>query len=146
MRRIATLSFWGACALVVGIVSSLAGCAGTGGGEATTPMAVSDVKSVAGKWAGVMEGRGSGQYDLIELNIKDDSTYDVSTSRTMGAMRGGGTVALRDGQLVFQGPNARGTGTLMGGSGGERVMRINVTFESAGSVSQNVSANLRPSR
>ena len=143
MRRNEAASCWTACVVIVGIVASLAGCASTG---SSTMVPVTDLKSLAGKWAGVAEGPGSAQQDYVEMNIKADGTYDVTTSRTMGRFRGAGKITLRDGQLTLQGADSRGVGTLMSGSGGEKVLKVDVNFAPPGGVPNNVSANLRPAR
>ena len=143
MRRDEAASCWIVCVLIVGIVASLAGCASTG---SSTVVPVTDMKSLAGKWAGVAEGPGSAQQDYVEMNIREDGTYDVTTSRTMGRFRGTGKITLSGGQLTLQGPDSKGVGSLMSGSGGERVLKIDVNFAPPGGVPNNVSANLRPAR
>jgi hypothetical protein len=136
-------SRWTTCALIVALVSGLAGCASTG---TATVVPVTDVKTLAGKWAGVAEGSGTAQQDYVEMTIREDGTYDVTTSRTEGRYRGTGRITLRDGQLTLQGNESRGVGSLMSGSGGERVLRVNVNFAPPGGVPNNVWANLRPAR
>lgn len=143
MLRKGVLPFWSAIVVVVGIVSSLAGCAST---SPPTPVAVTDVKSLAGKWAGVAQGPGSNQQDYVEMTIREDGTYEVTSSRTMGNLRGSGKVVVREGQVVLEGTHARGTGTLMSERGGERILRVNMTLEGAGGVPNNVQVNLRPTR
>lgn len=143
MRRNGTPSLWTVLAVVVGIGSLLAGCATT---DSSSAVPVSDVKSVAGKWSGVAEGSGSNQQDFVEMTIRDDGSYDVTTSRTIGTMRGNGKITLQEGRLMMQGTHGRGVGTLMSGRGGERVLKVDVTFDSPSAVKTNVSANLRPTR
>ena len=143
MRRSGPASFWIARVLAIGIVASLAGCA-SGGSSAAVP--VTDVKSLAGKWGGVAQGPGSSQQDYVEMSIREDGTYDVTTSRTIGRYAGNGRVTLRDGQLTFEGANSTGVGSLMTGSGGEKVLQVTVSFAGPGGVPNNVSANLRPAR
>ena len=129
--------------MVVGIVASLAGCASTG---SSTPIPVSDVKSLSGKWAGVAEGPGSAQQDYVEMTIREDGSYDITTSRTMGRVRGNGQITLRDGQLVLQGANGTGVGSLARGSGDERVLSVDMKFTGGESAGNTVSARLRPAR
>ena len=124
------------------MLSALAGCASTG---SSTVVPVTDVKSLAGKWAGVVDGPGSNQQDLVEMTIREDGTYDITTSRTMGTARGSGRITVRDGQVVLQGERSAGVGTLMTGSGGERVLKVDVKFTGV-STASTVSANLRPTR
>jgi hypothetical protein len=143
MRPNRALPCWTACVLIAGIVASLAGCASTG---SSTVIPVTDVKSLAGKWAGIADGSGSGQQDYVEMTIREDGTYDVTTSRTIGRYRGTGKIALRDGQLALQGSEAAGVASLMSGSGGERILAIDVKMAGSGGVPNNVRARLRPAR
>ena len=137
------MSTWIACVLVVGIIASLVGCAS---GGSSTAVPVTDVTSLAGKWAGVANGFGFGQQDYVELSIREDGTYDVTTTRTIGGYAGEGRVTVRDGQLTFQGANSDGIGSLMSGSDGEKVLKVTVSFAGPGGVPTSVSANLRPAR
>src|SRR5262249_31476142 len=61
MRRNGSSSCWAVSVLMVAIASWLAGCASTG---SSTLVPITDVKSLAGKWAGVVDGPGSNQQDL----------------------------------------------------------------------------------
>jgi hypothetical protein len=138
MRPRRTPSLWIVLAAVAGM-ALLAGCATT---DSSSVIRVSDVKSVAGKWAGVVERSGSNRDDFVEMMIRDDGTYDVTASRTIGTMRGNGTIVLQEGQLMMRGTHGRGVGTLMGGPGGQ-LLKVDVTFDSPRAT---VSANLRPVR
>lgn len=144
MRRRGVPSSWALGVLVIGIASWLAACASTGGSSTVVP--VSDVKSLAGKWTGVGEGPGSGQQDYVEMTIREDGSYDITTARTIGKAAGNGRITLRDGQVVMQGTHGTGVGSLMRGSGGERVLRVDVKFTGSQSAGSSVSANLRPAR
>lgn len=143
MRRNGAPSCWALWVLVIGIASWLAACASTG---SSTVVPVTDVKSLAGKWTGVGEGPGSGQRDYVELTIREDGSYDITTARTIGKLVGNGRIALRDGQVVMQGTHGTGVGSLMRGSAGERVLRVDVKFTGSQSVGSSVSADLRPAR
>jgi hypothetical protein len=124
--------------VVVGLAVSLGACATT---DAPTFIAVSDVKSLAGKWAGLAVGPGSNQQDYIEMTIREDGSYDVLTRRTVGTLRGNGTIVIREGRIIMQGGKGRGVGSLMG-ERGERVMKVDVTFPD----NIDMSATLRPTR
>jgi|SRR5262245_57782709 len=142
MRRTLTLPFLAALSLVVGAASSLAGCASSDSMSAASMVVpVTDVSSVAGKWAGLAEGPGSNQTDYVEMTIRDDGTYDVMTRRTMGTFNGKGKITVRGGQLVMQGDHGTGVATLLARDS-ERVLKVDATFQT----SVKVSANLRPAR
>ena len=123
--------------VVVGFAASLVGCASLG----LTPVAVSDIKSVAGTWKGVVYQSGSGP-DHVTLTIREDGSYDVESRQTIGASRGKGQIVVKDGRLIMQGEKGRGVGTLLSSRGGDRVMRIEATL----SDHRILTAELGPSR
>ena len=143
MRRNGVSAFW-TTHVLVGILFVLAGCAS--GSAPSTTIPVTDVKALAGKWAGVADGPGSGQRDYIEMTIREDGSYDLTTSRTMGRLRTNGQITVRDGGLVLKGTNGTGVGSLAGGSGDERVLTIDMKFTGGESVGSTVAARLRPTR
>ena len=110
--------------IVVGIAASLVGCASL---APLTPVAVSDVKSVAGTWEGTVYQSGS-EPDDITLTIREDGSYDIVSRLPIGTSRGKGQIAIRDGRLIFQGEKGRGVGTLSSNPGGDRVMNIEATL------------------
>ncbi len=124
--------------VVVGFAASLVGCASFG---PLTPVAVSDVKSVAGTWEGVVYRSGS-EPDYVTLTIREDGSYDVGSRQTIGASRGKGQIVIREGRLILQGEKGHGVGTLLSSSGGDRVMRIEATL----SDNSLLTAELGPSR
>jgi outer membrane lipoprotein SlyB len=139
MRRTPTLSILAALAIVVGAAVSLVGCASTDSMSSATVVPITDVKSVAGKWAGLAEGPGSNQTDYVEMTIRGDGTYDVMTRRQMGTFRGNGQIVLNQGQLVMKGNTGTGVATLMT-RGGERILKVDAALPD----NIKVSANLRP--
>jgi hypothetical protein len=124
--------------VVVGLAAGLVGCASLG---PNTPVAVSDVKSVAGTWKGVVYRRGF-EPENVELTIREDGSYDVVSQQTIGASRGKGTIAVRDGRLIIQGERGHGVGTLLRSPDGDRVMEVEATL----SDNSTLSAKLSPSR
>jgi hypothetical protein len=74
--------------IVVGFAASLIGCASAG---PLTTIAVSDVKSVAGTWKGVVY-RSSFDPDYVALTIWEDGSYDVESAakRSAGPREGQG--------------------------------------------------------
>jgi hypothetical protein len=79
-----------------------------------TAVAIQDVKSVAGRWSGIVYGRPGGNRgrDWVELAIQEDGTYTVASARMIGVFTSSGTVSLGDGKLTAGGEKARVTFTL----------------------------------
>jgi hypothetical protein len=121
-----TRSLWTAFAatVVVGFAASLIGCASAG---PLTPVAVSDVKSVAGTWKGVVYGFGS-EPESIVLTIQEDGSYNVEVRQALGPTRGKGTIAISEGRLIFRGERGRGVGTVLTSPNGDRVMDVQATL------------------
>ena len=126
-----------AATVVIWFAASLVGCAST----RLTPVEVSDVKSVAGTWRGIVY-RSRFEPDRVELTIREDGSYDLVSSQTIGASRGKGKIVISDGRLTIQGERGRGVGTLLRNSGGDRVMSIQATLYD----NSLVTAELYPSR
>jgi hypothetical protein len=113
------------CAMsLLGLGACASGGAGARAGGGTTtalgePVAVTDVKSVAGRWAGLMDLPGGGRdVEYLEVTVLQDGTYRATSARTIGVMDAQGTIAVRDGRLVLEGERgARGTATLFSGRG-----------------------------
>jgi len=110
--------------VVVGVAASLVGCASFG---PLTPVAVSDVKSVAGTWKGVVY-QSSSEPDYVTLTIREDGSYDVVSRQTLGASRGKGQIVISDGRLIMQGEKGHGVGRLLSSPDGDRVMNIEATL------------------
>ena len=139
MTHRATRSLWTAfTATVVGFTALLVGCASFG---PLTPVHVSEVKSVAGSWKGVVY-ESTSEPDYITLTIQEDGSYEVMSRKTIGASRGKGQIVIRDGRLILQGQKGRGVGTLLSSGNGDRVMRIEATL----SDNRILTAELGPSR
>jgi hypothetical protein len=124
--------------VIVGFAASLIGCASAG---PISPVAVSDVKSVAGTWKGTIYRSGF-EPDQVALTIREDGTYDVVSARPIGTSRGKGLIVISEGRLVFEGERGRGVGTLLRSRGGDFVMHVDATL----SDNSTLSAQLSPSR
>ena len=122
---------------------SLVGCVSVG---PFTPVAVSDVKSVAGTWEGAVYQSGMSQSgierDHITLTIREDGTYDVVSRQTYGTSRGKGRIVIGEGRLILEGEKGRGVATLSSNSSGDRVMNIEATL----SDNSLLTAKLSPTR
>ena len=126
MTSSGTRSFWAiiTVTVVIGFVASLPGCASVG---PVTPVVVSDVKSVAGTWQGVVYEPGS-EPDYVELTIREDGSYDLVSRQAIGESRGRGKIVLSGGRLIMEGERGRGVGTLMRNQAGDLVMNIDATL------------------
>ena len=122
--------------VVVGFAASLVGCASAG----LRPVAVSDVKSVAGTWKGVVYLSGS-EPDEVTLTIREDGSYDVVSRQPIGVSRGRGQITISEGRLIMRGERGHGVGRLLSSSGGDRVMSITATL----SDNSTLTAELGPS-
>ena len=126
MTSSGTRSLWAIITMtvVIGFVASLPGCASVG---PVVPVVVSDVKSVAGTWQGVVYGPGS-EPDYVELTIRDDGSYDLVSRQAIGESRGRGKIVLSGGRLIMEGERGRGVVTLMRNQAGDLVMNIDATL------------------
>ena len=113
-----------AATVVVWFAASLVGCASA---RPLTPVEVSDVKSVAGTWRGIVY-RSSFEPEKVEVTIREDGSYDLVSRHPNGTSRGKGKmVTTSDGRLIIQGEKGRGVATLLS-NGGDRVMSIQATL------------------
>jgi hypothetical protein len=126
-------------ATVVGLAASLVSCASIG---PTTSVAVSDVKSLAGKWAGVVYAPGYDDGIKIDMTIREDGSYDVASRQRDPSSSGKGKIVLTDGRLIVEGQRGNGVATLQRGPGGLRILSIEMTL----SDNSYLSAELSPSR
>jgi hypothetical protein len=121
-----TRSLWAIITVTVaiGFVASLPGCASVG---PVAPVVVSDVKSVAGTWQGVVYEPGS-EPDYVELTIREDGSYNLVSRQAIRASRGRGKIVLSGGRLIMEGERGRGVVTLMRNQAGDLVMNIDATL------------------
>jgi len=122
---------------VVGFAAALVGCASVG---PISPVAISDIKSVAGTWKGVVYGAGP-ESKNVELTIREDGAYDIVFSQPYGESSGKGKVEISEGRLIVHGEKGRGVATVLSNRAGDRVMNIDATL----SDNSTLSARLWPS-
>jgi len=111
--------------LVATLALTVAGCAETSQSPPSlSPVAITNIGSVAGKWAGPVKGLASRreQDDWVNVVIAPDGTYDFGIYRTIGVFGGKGKLTVQDGKLALQGDRGNSTLTLFEG-GGKRVLR-----------------------
>jgi hypothetical protein len=98
-------------AVVLALVTLLTACATAPPGAAGwTPVPITSFGTVAGVWEGVLDRDQGRRDDWMEVQIREDGRYLVTSYRTIGVLKGEGTLQLKDGSLAFQGE--RGSGTL----------------------------------
>jgi hypothetical protein len=135
VRRVLTIT------VIVGFSVSLVGCASIG---PVTPVAVSDVNSVSGTWAGIVylpRSQPGSERNDVTLTIRDDGSFDVVSKKMLGASRGKGHIVISDGRLVFEGERGlRGVGTVLRNPAGDVLMKIEGTLAD----NSNLSATLWP--
>jgi hypothetical protein len=140
MRFRGLRSFWNVLTVtaLVGFAVSLLGCASAG---PVTPVAVSDAKSVAGTWKGMVYQSGVAP-DYVTLTIRDDGSYDFKSVQTIGTSQGSGKIAISDGRIRFEGVKGYGVGTLQRNPAGDLVMAVEGTLSDGSTLT----AKLWPSK
>lgn len=104
---------FGACALGLALLLGLARCAGGGATASATPVAVSDVASIAGRWAGLLTiAGGRDREDYVEVTVDGNGTYRAAAARTIGLLDTAGTVSVSGGRLIIKGASG-GQGTAV---------------------------------
>ena len=79
-----------------------------------TRLAITDLKSLVGKWEGLGQGPSSGSVlgghsaDWVEFTIKENGTYEARSYREIGVFRGTGTLTLNDNALHYTSDRSRG--------------------------------------
>ena len=121
--------------VIVGFAVSLVGCASAG----HSPVAVSDMKSVAGTWKGIVYERSEVEPNYVVLTIREDGSYDVVTDRPHGVSRGKGKIVISEGRLLFEGERGRGVGTLLRSRGGDLIMNVDATLSDNSTLSAELS-------
>jgi hypothetical protein len=106
-----------------------------------TAVAIPDIKSVVGRWSGILYGRPGGTrgQDWVELALHEDGTYTLASARTIGVFTGSGRLRLADGRLFTEGEKTPATITLYQ-RGGKRFLRV----EGAMASGQPLRADLYP--
>ena len=100
---------------------------------------ITDFKSVAGEWEGLLKGL-SHRDDFVQVTIDEDGSYEFASYRTTGVFSGSGKLTLSDGRLAAIGKRGTTTWTLYTG-GDERRLKVNAVDEN-----RDVSADLSPAK
>ena len=109
-----------------------AGCAKpTPRAPTLSTVAITDVKSVAGRWGGVVTGlppRGSSRdEDFVDVEIRPDGTYDFGIYRTVGVFGGKGKLTIEDGRMTLKTERGSSTLVLLEGNG-QRILRAHAVM------------------
>jgi hypothetical protein len=113
--------------------------------EPSTQVAIGSLGEVTGRWDGLLSGLSPRPYadeDFVEVVIKDDSTYEAKSVRTIGVLQGRGTLELKGGVLLLSGERgAKGTARLLSGNG-RRLLEVETILPDG----RRVTARLSPKR
>ena len=135
---------WSVPVLGVAIVLSLGACgsgAGTPAGTAAgAPVAVTDVKAVAGRWVGLIDLPGNRDDEYLEVTVQEDGTYEARSARTIGVLDARGTVAVRDGGLLLRGERGSLGMARLFAQDGRPTLMVDVTMPNQ----SRTTARLRP--
>lgn len=117
------------------LMVAVLGCAASALAEPVT-----DLKSVAGKWAG--HGRSPLGTNPLEWTISEDGRVDVVAATPNGSITGVAKMSLKDGKILYESGTSAGTVTLHEHSG-RRLLR----YEGLSKRGNNpVGAELAPAR
>ena len=112
-------------AMVLSAIMSLDACTALQAPEQppASPIMISDIKTVAGKWEGMVI-REPFQRDWSELTIYEDGRFEYVSHRSyLGIAKGGGMLKLSDGKLTAE--TERGHVTyVLGERDGRRVLLV----------------------
>jgi predicted small secreted protein len=118
-----SIGAWLALALAA---ATLASCAATTGRGRATLVPVTDLRTVAGTWTGLVRQGTSAPDDWVELTIRADGAYEASSAPAIGAFKERGTLRLDGGALRSSGPNGSAVYRLYY-QGGARVLLAEYT-------------------
>jgi hypothetical protein len=123
-------------ALLLVVFASVAGCASSPPPAApATPVAITDYKMVAGKWAGLVKGLAGPRDnpgDWVEMNIAESGAYDFGVARTIGMLTGKGNLTFKDGKLALEGERGEATFALYEREG-KKLLRVDGKVRAGGS-------------
>jgi hypothetical protein len=107
MRRLAWLLQLSA--LVIGVQAGLVSVSLAAGAKPQlSPTAITDIKSIAGKWEGIMiRTPKSRTDDWVRVSIQDTGDYDFASYRTIGVFSGKGKLTVVDGKATAQGEKGK---------------------------------------
>jgi hypothetical protein len=104
------------CLQISGFIIALQAALACGGFTASekaqwSPTEISDFKSIAGKWEGLLIRTPTAKNeDWVNVSIQDNGEYEFVSYRTIGVFSGKGKMAVKDGKAVTQ--NEKGSLTV----------------------------------
>jgi hypothetical protein len=114
-----------AALLALGACASGGSASGrSAGGSSAGVVPVTDLKAVAGRWAGLMDLPGNQKDEqYLEVTVRENGTYEAKSALQIGLMDAKGTVAVSNGRLILQGDRgSKGTATLVSKEGTPTLM------------------------
>lgn len=123
-----------AALVLVGFQIALTGCSSLG---RATLVAVTDIRSLSGTWAGTVYLPGS-QPDEVTLTIAEDGAYHVVSKAGLDVTTGNGRILVSEGHLVIEGDRGRGAGTVLRSPNGDLYIVLDMTLSN----NSNISAEL----
>ncbi len=89
---------------VIGVQAALACAVFAAEKPQWSPTEITDIKSISGKWEGIMiRTPKSKQDDWVNVSIQDNGDYEFASYRTIGVFSGKGNLAVKDGKAMAQG-------------------------------------------
>ena len=101
-------------------------CASTGQSRYGAVVSIPDLKSVAGRWDGILQSGDDLREDFLNFVLNADGTYEAGSARTVGALEGRGRAEVQNGQLRLTSQRSSGIGTLYD-KDGKRTLVVQVT-------------------
>ena len=88
---------------VIGVQAALACAAFAAEKTQWSPTEITDIKSISGKWEGIMiRTPKSKSDDWVNVSIQDNGDYEFASYRTIGVFSGKGNLAVKDGKAMAQ--------------------------------------------
>ena len=92
---------------VIGVQAALACAVFAAEKTQWSPTEITDIKSISGKWEGIMiRTPKSKSDDWVNVSIQDNGDYEFASYRTIGVFSGKGNLAVKDGKA--DGPRRKG--------------------------------------
>jgi hypothetical protein len=130
--------------LIIGVQAALACAVLAAEKTQWSPTAITDIKSIAGKWEGIMIRTPKAKNDdWVNVNIQENGDYEFASYREIGVFSGKGNLTVKDGKAV--GKSERGSVTLQlltDKTGAQSMLKA----ESKGKDGINYRAELKPSK
>jgi len=114
------------CGWVIGVQAVFA-CASlaTSAKPQWSPVAITDLKTIAGKWEGIMIRTPKARDDdWVSFTIQTNGDYKFVNYRQIGVFSGKGTLSVKDGKATAQNERATLTVQLFTEASGQPMLRV----------------------